>query len=258
MSLLEIDLTAGYGKSAPVLRGLRLAIAEGESFGLVGESGAGKSTVALAILNLLGWKGGWVRGEICFEGRNLMGLGEPAWRRVRGRRIAAVPQSPLDSLNPALRIGRHFEECWRAHARGKPPALELLESVALPAEESFLRRYPGELSVGQAQRVAIALALLHRPALILADEPTSALDPLTQAGILELFAKVNREGTAILYVSHDLLSVGSLCSRIGILREGEIVESGPCAEIFAEPAHGYTRRLLAAIPKAAGLTFRPA
>jgi len=193
-------------------------------------------------------------GEVRFQGRNLMRLREREMREIRGREIGLVLQSPVASLNPALKIGTQLSEAWKAHTRSDANRtsrlLGLLESVSLPAEESFLRHYPRQLSVGQAQRVLIAMAIIHRPALLVADEPTSALDVITQSEILELFARLNRElGMAILYISHDLLSIASLCHRIAILNEGEIVECASAQEIFDRPRHPYTRRLIRALPK---------
>jgi ABC-type dipeptide/oligopeptide/nickel transport system ATPase component len=176
-------------------------------------------------------------------------------RRVRGHEIGLVLQSPLSSLNPALKIGTQFSEAWKAHANGSKKkfnayALESLTHVSLPAQRSFLGRRPRQLSVGQAQRVLIAMAILHRPALLIADEPTSALDVITQSEILGLFARLNREmNMAILYISHDLLSVASLCGSVAILHRGEIVECGSTEQIFQRPVHLYTRRLIEALPK---------
>lgn len=238
-----------------MLENVELAIPEGEILGLVGRSGEGKSTIALAILRLLSMKGGLVSGEIHFRGKDLLATSEREMRRIRGREIALVPQSPIASLNPALTIGSQFREAWKAHstaplAHFEPRLLELLESVSLPPEPAFLRRYPGELSVGLAQRVLIAMALVHNPALILADEPTSALDMITQAEILQLLADLNRKlKTAILYISHDLVSVATLCHQVAILNRGRIVECGRTPKVFTEPQHPYTRRLIEAIPQ---------
>ena len=250
-AILSLQLTAEYPGKGVVLNGVCLNIRAGEIVGLVGQSGSGKSTMTLSILRLLGFKGGKDSGTILFRGEQLMGLSESRMRQVRGKNIGLVLQSPLASLNPSMRIGKHLEEAWRAHERGdgKETILKTLEAVSLPADASFLNRYPRQLSVGLAQRVLIAMAVLHRPALLLADEPTSALDALTQAEILTLFRHLNRDfGTAILFVSHDLLSVASLCHQIAILEKGQIVEQGTPAEIFQRPQHPYTRRLVRAIP----------
>jgi ABC-type dipeptide/oligopeptide/nickel transport system ATPase component len=237
-----------------VLRGAAFDVDAGEIVGLAGQSGSGKSTIALAIMRLLHLKGGEARGQILFRGRDLLSRPEREMRVIRGREIALVLQNPVSSLNPALRLGTQLTEAWEAHnhtPRGEREAaiLATLASVSLQADPAFLRRYPGELSVGQAQRVLIAMAILHRPALLIADEATSALDALTQSEILRLFKRLNRElSMAILYISHDLLSIASLCDRMAVLREGEIVEFGPVDRVFQDPAHAYTRRLIEAIP----------
>ncbi len=251
--LLKARISVDYPNKAGVLRDVELDIGDGEILGLVGESGSGKSTIALALLRLLDHKGGSIRGTIQFGGRDLLGLNQREMRSIRGREIALVLQSPLASLNPALRIGTQLAEAWRAHNPGaakqwKKPALELFERVSLPGEESFLDRYPRQLSVGQAQRVLIAMAVLHKPRLLIADEPTSALDAVTQSEILDLFRRLSRElNMAILFISHDLLSVAALCSRIAILQRGRIIECGATAQVFRNPATADTRALLEAV-----------
>jgi peptide/nickel transport system ATP-binding protein len=253
-ALLETRLSVDYPNKPGVLREVRLKVSEGEMVGLVGESGSGKSTIALALLRLLEHKGASITGEIHFTGRDLLQLRAKEMRQIRGRAIALVLQSPIAALNPALRIGTQMAEAWRAHVSGaaskqwKDHALELFERVNLPAEESFLSRYPRQLSVGQAQRVLIAMAVLHKPRLLIADEPTSALDAVTQSEILELFRRLNREmNMAMLFISHDLLAVASLCSRIAILQRGEIIESGPTEQMFRDPRTADTRALLEAV-----------
>jgi ABC-type dipeptide/oligopeptide/nickel transport system ATPase component len=210
--------------------------------------------LALAILGLLDGKGVRIEGRIEFQGSDLLQAPERDLRKLRGRSLGLVLQSPLSSLNPALKIRTQLREAWRAHANGSRADCEAaigssLSSVSLPADEEFLRRYPSQLSVGQAQRVLIAMTIIHRPALLIADEATSALDVITQSEILALFAKLNREtGMAILYISHDLPSVADICHRIAILHEGEIVELDSTERIFSAPQHPYTRRLIAALP----------
>ena len=260
--LLSISLSVGYRGKPAVLRNVALEIAPGEVLGLVGQSGSGKSTLALAILRLLELKRGRAEGTANFQGRDLMALKESELRRIRGKEIGLVLQSPLSSLNPALRIGTQMFEAWSAHARGpserrRRSVLEALASVSLPAGDAFLQRYPSEISVGQAQRVLIAMAVLHRPSLLIADEPTSALDVITQSEILALFGKLNKEmGMAVLYISHDLLSVASICHRIAILHEGVIAECGRVAQIFGYPVHPYTQRLVQAMPDKTALIAR--
>jgi peptide/nickel transport system ATP-binding protein len=254
--LLAANLSVDYRNKTGVLRNISLRIERREILGLVGQSGSGKSTLALALMGLLSRKGSGVKGDILFRGKDLLKTFENDLREIRGKEMSIVLQSPLAALNPALSIGSQLTEAWRAHERGND-ALGLasiqaaLTSASLPHDKEFLRRRPSQLSVGQGQRVCIAMAVLHRPALLLADEATSALDPITQSEILNLFARLNREmGTAILYISHDLLSVAALCHRICILHEGQIVESGAPEAIFYSPQHEYTRKLVAALPSA--------
>jgi ABC-type dipeptide/oligopeptide/nickel transport system ATPase component len=258
--LLSLRLSVDYRNKAEVLRNVSLELHPGEILGLVGQSGSGKSTLSLAILRLLRLKQGVARGDLRFNGQDLFAKSESEMRSLRGREISIVLQSPLSSLNPALRIGSLLGEAWRAHAIGTKEECAAairaaLANVSLPNDRDFLRRRPSQLSVGQAQRVIIAMAILHRPSLLIADEPTSALDTITQSEILRLFAQLNRElGMGILYISHDLLSVAALCHRIAILNAGEIVECGPPSQIFGSPKHHYTQRLVAALPRAPLLT----
>jgi ABC-type dipeptide/oligopeptide/nickel transport system ATPase component len=260
--LLSLQLSVDYRNNKGVLHDVSLAIQPGEILGLVGQSGSGKSTISLAILRLLHLKGGTARGHLLFKGEDLSIKSESQMRSLRGREISIVLQSPLTSLNPALRIGSQLSEAWRAHAIGTREQCgtaisSALSSVSLPNDADFLRRRPSQLSVGQAQRVIIAMAILHRPSLLIADESTSALDTITQSEILSLFARLNRElGMGILYISHDLLSVAALCHRIAILNSGEIVECGPPSQIFGAPQHPYTQKLVAALPRGPFLDFR--
>jgi len=260
--LLSLRLCVDYRNKTGVLRDVFMELRQGEILGLVGQSGSGKSTLSLAILRLLHLKGGTARGNLSFKGQDLFAKTETAMRSLRGREISIVLQSPLSSLNPALRIGSQLTEAWRAHADSTREECAAaistaLANVSLPNDSDFLRRRPSQLSVGQAQRVIIAMAILHRPSLLIADEPTSALDTITQSEILRLFTQLNRElGMGILYISHDLLSVAALCHRIAILNEGQILECGPPAQIFGAPQHAYTQKLVAALPRGPFLDFR--
>lgn len=253
-ALLSARLSVAYsGKQ--VLHDVQLEIQRGEVLGLVGQSGSGKSTLAMATLGLLDKKKARTEGAIKFEDRDLLKLSERELRTLRGRAISLVLQSPLSSLNPALRIRTQLKEAWRAHATGSNAVCEeairaSLESVALPSAADFLRKFPSQMSIGQAQRILIAMAILHRPVLLIADEATSALDVITQSEILVLFRTLNRSiGMAILYISHDLASVASICDRIAILHQGEIVECAATAQIFISPQHPYTQQLMAALPR---------
>jgi ABC-type glutathione transport system ATPase component len=252
--LLQIRISADYPKKPAVLNNLSLDIGRGEILGLVGESGCGKSTLSLAILGLLGLKGGRPHGSIQLNGRELMGLNERELRKLRGKELALVLQSPMSALNPALKIGTQLAEAWKVHGSGthqecNTALAEALKNVSLPHEAAFLKRHPSQISVGQAQRVLIAMAILHRPSLVIADEPTSALDIITQSEILQLFSELSRKlGMSILYISHDLLSVATISQRVAVMEKGAIVECRPTDEIFRAPSHPYTRQLVRALP----------
>jgi ABC-type dipeptide/oligopeptide/nickel transport system ATPase component len=252
--LLSLNLSVDYPNKPAVLRNLMLDIREREILGLVGESGCGKSTLALAVLKLLYLKNATASGLMQFNGRDLMGLKEREMRALRGKEIGLILQSPMSSLNPALRIGTQLEEAWNVHRSGpqekrRAAVAEAMENVSLPGDKEFLRRYPSQLSVGQAQRVLTAMAVLHRPRLLIADEATSALDLITQAEILQLFAGLSvKFGMSILYISHDLLSVATISHRVAVMRNGEIVECRPTSEIFQNPAHPYTQQLIRSLP----------
>lgn len=253
--LLSAHISVRYGTKAPVLQGVELDVRCGEVLGLVGQSGSGKSTLAMAVLGLLDRKRVRTEGAIQFGGSDLLKLRERELRELRGSKIALVLQSPLSSLNPALKIRTQLKEAWRAHASGSNADCDgairtALDSVSLPSTDEFLAKLPSQMSVGQAQRVLIAMAVMHRPALLIADEATSALDVITQSEILALFRQLNRNfGMAILYISHDLASVAGICDRIAILHDGQIVESGTTDQILLQPRHEYTQRLMAAMPK---------
>jgi ABC-type glutathione transport system ATPase component len=250
--LLRVALQAGYPR-VPVLRDVRFDLSRGEVLGLVGTSGAGKSTLVLALLGLLPWRGGRVNGEVLLEGRNLLGLAESEMRKLRGRIVSLVPQSPMTALNSAISLRTHFSEAWRAHEKkGSTPWKErvhnLLADVQLPQDPAFLDRRPSEISVGQAQRVLIALALLHHPSLLIADEPTSALDPITQMQVVDLLSNLSRKhATALLYISHDLVSVLRLSDRLAVLDQGTIVESFKVSQL-TNATHAATLAILRALP----------
>ena len=254
--ILSVNIQASYG-SRQVLRDVRFDLNAGEALGFVGTSGAGKSTLVMALLGLLPFRGGQVTGEVLFGGRNLLRLREREMRELRGRKLALVPQSPMTALNAALSLRGHFEEAWSAHESSGRKGLqarleELLPAVQLPTDGEFLRRHSGQISVGQAQRVMIALALLHRPAILTADEPTSALDPVTQAEILNLLRSLNRStGTSLLYISHDLISVLQLCDRMAVLDRGTIAEC-LAVENVERAEHPSTIALLRSLPVPAG------
>jgi ABC-type glutathione transport system ATPase component len=252
--VLDFRISARYG-ARDVLCDVAGRIDPGEIVALVGLSGSGKSTLALSLLRLLRYRGGEVTGSIVLEGSEIIGYSDREMRALLGKRIGYVPQSPASALNDRLRVETLLEETWRAHSSARAADgffTRLLESVQLPQGRDFLRQRAGQLSTGQGQRLLIALAIMHKPALLIADEPISALDAITQASVLRLFQELNqRDGAAILFISHDLLSIASIGHRVEILHEGRIVESGPPGEIFRAPKHEFTRRLVDAMPRIA-------
>jgi peptide/nickel transport system ATP-binding protein len=234
--------------------GVSFEVRAGEVLGLVGESGCGKTVTGFSILGLVDPPGRIVGGRILFEGTDLVGLPEDELRKVRGARIAMVFQDPMMTLNPVLRIDTQMVEAVRAHQKvdrneARRLAREALERVGIPAAESRLRSYPHQFSGGMRQRVAIAIALLNRPKLIIADEPTTALDVTIQAQILYEAQKLCREsGTALIWITHDLSVVAGLADRICVMYAGRIVEQGTVDEVLDAPLHPYTHGLIGSVP----------
>jgi ABC-type glutathione transport system ATPase component len=244
--VFSAGVTVRFG-SKTVLDNVSLEIGREECVGLIGSSGCGKSTFALAAMNLVGLRGGRTEGFVRLDGRDLLTMKSRDLRDIRGRIAAMVLQSPQAAMNPALKVRTHFEEAYRAHSKTSRGAMNetierALADVQLTTE--ILDRKPSQVSVGQAQRAIIAMALLHGPKLLIADEPTSALDPINQVEINDLFRRLKEEkGISILYISHDLLSVASLCDRVAIMDAGRIVETGRTADVFDAPQHPLTQAL---------------
>lgn len=251
MKLLVRDLRISFG-GRTVVALEHLEIDEREIVGLVGESGSGKSLTALATLGLAEAAGARVEGSIRLDGVELVGLSARRMRDVRGRRIAMIFQSPVSAFSPVSRVGDLFIRALRLHgvarADANARAHAALQETMLPPE--LLHRFPHELSGGQAQRVAIALAVALRSELLLADEPTSALDVTVQAEIVDLLRLLReREGMSILFISHDLAVVAQLCDRVAVMRSGRVVETGGTADVLRRPSDPYTRELIAAVPR---------
>ncbi|QPF71833.1 ABC transporter ATP-binding protein [Roseateles sp. DAIF2] len=250
---LRITLATPQGP-AEAVRGIDFALARGDTLGLIGESGSGKSLSALALMGLLP-EGARASGRVLFEGQDLLTLSERALAGLRGRRLAMVFQEPMTALNPLHPIGRQVAEPLRLHlglsrheAEGR--ALTLLERVGLPDARRRLAAYPHELSGGQRQRVGIAMALACEPALLIADEPTTALDVTVQAQILDLLAElVEERGMALLLISHDLGVIAENVASMLVMYGGTVVERGPSAAVFERMGHPYTQGLMAARPR---------
>jgi oligopeptide/dipeptide ABC transporter ATP-binding protein len=253
----------GRERPVTVVKDLDLEIGRGESLGLVGESGCGKTTTLLSVLGLLPRGAQVLAGEIRFDGRDLLSLRPRARRAVLGAQIGVIWQDPLAALDPVMRVGEQIAESVRAHSRAdrgeaRRRAHELMRLVELPDVERLARAYPHELSGGQRQRVVIATAIASEPMLLLADEPTTALDVTVQDQVLALLGRLRAElGLALMLVSHDLAVVGETCDRVCIMYAGRIVEAGASGEVFAAPRHRYSAGLLAAAPDIGHPGVRP-
>jgi peptide/nickel transport system ATP-binding protein len=250
---LTVEARGRQGVSR-ILQDVSFSIAPGEAFGLVGESGCGKSTVALGIMQYLGRGLSLTGGRILFENRDIAAMVPEELRSLRGNRLAMVYQDPMSSLNPVMTIGQQLIEVPMLHGetdakRARSRAIAMLGEVRLPDAAAMMDRYPHQLSGGQQQRIVIAMALMAEPALLIMDEPTTGLDVTIEAAILELVRELRQKfGTAILFISHNLGTVARICDRIGVLYAGRLVETGTIRSVFKQPAHPYTRGLLAALP----------
>lgn len=256
--MLEVrDLSIVFHDGAQpftAVKDFNLEMETGEIVGIVGESGSGKSMTSHAIMGLLRRKGVEISGQIEFDGKDLIAMSDEELRGYQGEELSIIFQEPMTSLNPTMRIGKQVEESLRIHtklpkAERKRRALEAMELAELTDPEKIYSCYPHELSGGMRQRVMIAAALVLRPQLLIADEPTTALDVTIQAEILKTLKEINRkEGTSVLFISHDLGVIRALCQRVIVMQNGLIVEEGPVEQVFHHPQQEYTKQLIAARP----------
>ena len=240
-----------------IVRDVSFSVARGESFGLVGESGCGKSTIALAIVRYLARNGRVSAGGIEIDGRDVLSLGKDDLRRLRARTVSMVYQEPGRALNPSILVGRQVAEVYEIAGVPRKQALEraqeILAHVRISDPAGVMRRYPHQLSGGMLQRVVIAMALAAEPALLILDEPTTALDATVEAEVLDLILGLRAEfGTSLLFISHNLAVIAKMCDRVGVLYAGELVEEGPAGDVFHDPRHPYTVGLLRSIPRRDG------
>ena len=258
-TLLQVeDLHTNFFTSRGVVKavdGVTMKIDAGETLGVVGESGCGKTITALSILRLIPEPGKIVSGRILFRGRDVTKMDDEEIREFRGNDVAMIFQDPMTSLNPVTKVGFQIQEAMTAHSRFTPQlaktrVIELLKRVRVPAAESRVNDYPHQFSGGMRQRAMIAMGLSNEPALLIADEPTTALDVTVQAQIIQLMKQLNRElGTAMMLITHNMALIASLCERVVVMYAGRIVEEGPVEQIFKSPQHPYTWSLLRSVPR---------
>jgi peptide/nickel transport system ATP-binding protein len=257
--VLKVDnLAVAYkvrGGEIEAVQNVSFEVYRGESQGIVGESGCGKSTLAWAIVNFLGANGYVKRGSIKFQGQELVGKDGEELRKLRGDQIAMVYQDPMQALNPSMRLGDQMKEVLTVHRgvsekEAETSCVEMLERVYMPDAANVMKRYPHQISGGQQQRVVIAMALLNNPALLIMDEPTTALDVTVEAAVLDLIADLRRDfDTAIMYITHNLGVVARVCTRVGVMYAGEMVERATVKDLFEQPQHPYTQGLIRCVPK---------
>jgi oligopeptide transport system ATP-binding protein len=257
-NILEIkDLTISfktYAGKVHAVRGVNFTLKKGETLAIVGESGSGKSVTVRSIMKLLANNTIYERGEIIFEGENLLEKSEKEMQAIRGQEIAMIFQAPMTSLNPVMRIGDQIAESIQMHQNKSKKeahdmAIELLEMVGIEKPEKRMKEYPFQFSGGQRQRIVIAIALACKPRILIADEPTTALDVTIQAQILELFKKIQKElDTSIIFITHDLGVVANVADKVAVMYAGKIVEMGNVLDVFYNPCHPYTWGLLTSMP----------
>lgn len=253
LSIKNLEVSFNDGRNSVAVRGLDLDMAEGETLGLVGESGCGKTVTALTVAGLLERGYANITGEVIFDGRDLLKCTVNELRLLQGKEIGVIFQEPMTSLDPLMKIGRQIEETLRLHSKftteeRRQMVLEVMKLVGLPEPEETYKKYPHQLSGGQRQRAMIAAAFITRPKLLILDEPTTALDVTIQAQILELLKSLNETcGIGLLFISHDLRVVRRVCKKVAVMYKGKIVECGNTEQIFEHPKHDYTKKLVSAM-----------
>lgn len=253
LSIKNLKVSFNDGRENVAIHGLNLDMQEGETLGLVGESGCGKTVTAMTVAGLLEKGSADVDGEIIFDGRDLLKCTVNEMRLLQGRDIGVIFQEPMTSLDPLMKIGRQIEETLKLHSKFTAEerhnmALEVMKLVGLPEPEETYKKYPHQLSGGQRQRAMIASAFITRPKLLILDEPTTALDVTVQAQIIELLRRLNEYcGVGMLFISHDLRVIRRVCKKVAVMYKGEIVEQGDTEEVFNNPQHEYTKKLISAI-----------
>jgi oligopeptide/dipeptide ABC transporter ATP-binding protein len=256
VAVLEVrDLEVSFG-DIRIIRGVSFDLEAGQTLGIVGESGCGKSMTGFAIMGMLAAGGRVSGGSIKLEGREIVGLKEKALRDIRGDQIGLVMQDPFTSLNPMMRVGHQIAECYTIHqglskTEAWTRSVEMLDKVGVPIPEQSARKYPHQMSGGQRQRVVIAMAFACRPKVLIADEPTTALDVTLQAQILQLLVDLQeKENTAVMLISHDIGAIAAVAQRIAVFYAGRVVEIGPADQVLRHASMPYTRALLNAMPQA--------
>ena len=253
LDIKNLRVSFNDGREGIAVSGIDLHMEAGDTLGLVGESGSGKTVTALTVAGLIEKGRATVEGEVLFEGKDLLKCSMDEMRLFQGKDIGVIFQEPMTSLDPLMRIGRQIEETVKVHLKLSPAerrrmALEVMRLVGLPEPDVTYKKYPHQLSGGQRQRAMIAAAFITHPKLLILDEPTTALDVTIQAQILELLKKLNEKcGVSLLFISHDLRVVRRVCKKVAVMYHGEIVEQGDTEEIFNNPQHEYTKKLVEAV-----------
>lgn len=254
LNIRNLSVTFNDGRENTAVNGIDLHMEVGDTLGLVGESGSGKTVTALTVAGLLEKNSVTINGQVLFDGKDILKCTVNEMRLLQGKDIGVIFQEPMTSLDPLMKIGRQIEETIKLHCRSIPHeerrrmALEVMRLVGLPEPDATYKKYPHQLSGGQRQRAMIAAAFITRPKLLILDEPTTALDVTVQAQIIDLLKKLNRDcGVSMLFISHDLRVVRRLCKKVAVMYHGEIVEQGETEDIFNNPVHEYTKKLLSAV-----------